>query len=304
MQKRASVKPATASKTVPATSVQSAKPPTKVSAAKSIAKSQAHVHASAVIEKGARLGVGVEIGPFCHVGPEVVLGAGVRLLSHVVVAGKTTIGGRTRIFPFASLGHEPQDLKYKGEPVTLSIGSDCIIREGVTMNPGTAGGGSVTTVGDRCTFLANSHVGHDCRVGNNVICSNNVLLGGHCIVGDFVIFGGGAGVHQFSRIGHHAFVGGLAGVENDVIPYGMALGNRAGLAGLNVVGMKRLQFSREQIQSLRQAYRLLFSNEGTLAERIADVEQQAIAKDPYVREILTFIKAPSERSLCLPRQAG
>jgi UDP-N-acetylglucosamine acyltransferase len=302
MQKRASAKPAASKSSAAARSAIKSAP--KVPASKPTSKSMAHVHPSAVIEKGARLGAGVEIGPFCHVGAEVVLGDGVRLLSHVVVAGTTTIGDRTRVFPFASLGHEPQDLKYKGEHVTLSIGSDCMIREGVTINPGTAGGGFTTTVGDRCAFLANSHVGHDCHVGNNVICSNNVLLGGHCVVGDFVIFGGGAGVHQFSRIGHNAFIGGLAGVENDVIPYGMALGNRAGLAGLNVVGMKRLQFSREQIQSLRQAYRLLFSNEGTLAERIIDIEQQAIAKDSYVREILTFIKAPSERSLCLPRQGG
>jgi UDP-N-acetylglucosamine acyltransferase len=226
------------------------------------------------------------------------------LIGHVAIAGKTRIGARTRVFPFASLGHEPQDLKYKGEPVSLIIGADCTIREGVTMNPGTAGGGSVTSVGDRCTFLASSHVGHDCRVGNNVVFSNNVMLAGHCVVGDFVIIGGGAGIHQFSRIGHHAFVGGLAGVENDVIPYGMALGNRAGLAGLNVVGMKRLQFGREQIQNLRQAYRFLFSNEGTLAERIADIEAQSLARDPYVAEILTFIKTPSERSLCLPRQPG
>ena len=181
------------------------------------------------------------------------------------------------------------------------IGANCMIREGVTMNPGTAGGGAVTTVGDRCAFLASSHVGHDCRVGNNVVFSNNVMLAGHCTVGDFVIIGGGAGVHQFSRVGHHAFIGGLAGVENDVIPYGMALGNRAGLAGLNIVGMKRLQFGREQIQRLRHAYRLLFSNEGTLAERIADIESDKIVEDRHVREIVDFIKAPSERSLCLPR---
>ena len=262
------------------------------------------VHPSAIVEPGAQLGAGAEIGPFCHVGPQVVLGEGVRLLSHVAIAGRTTIGDRTRVFPFASLGHEPQDLKYKGEPVTLTIGKDCTIREGVTMNPGTEGGGSITTVGDRGTFLANSHIAHDCRIGNNVIFSNGVLVAGHCVVGDFVIIGGGAGVHQFCRIGHHAFIGGLAGVENDVIPYGMALGNRAGLAGLNVVGMKRLQFSREQIQSLRQGYRLLFSNEGTLAERLIDIETEKVANDPYVREIITFIKAPSERSLCLPRSAG
>ena len=264
----------------------------------------AKVHPSAIVERGAKLGVGAVIGPFCHVGADVVIGAGVRLLSHVVVAGRTTIGDRTRVFPFASLGHEPQDLKYQGEPVTLTIGTDCTIREGVTMNPGTAGGGSATRIGDRGTFLANAHVAHDCRIGNNVIFSNGVLVAGHCVVGDFVIIGGGAGVHQFVRIGHHAFIGGLAGVENDVIPYGMALGNRAGLAGLNVVGMKRLQFSRDQIQMLRQAYRLLFSNEGTLAERIADIESEKVAADPKVREIIAFVKAPSERSLCLPRNGG
>jgi UDP-N-acetylglucosamine acyltransferase len=261
------------------------------------------VHATAIIEDGARLGDDVIVGPYCTVGPHVVLGRGVRLLSHVCVTGRTTIGEGTRIFPFASIGHEPQDLKYKGEVTTLEIGANCTIREGVTMNPGTEGGGRITKVGDRCTFLANSHVAHDCRVGNNVILSNNVMLAGHCMIGDYAILGGGAGVHQFVRIGHHAFVGGLAGVENDVIPYGMALGNRAGLAGLNIVGMKRLGFSREQIQNLRHAYRLLFSNEGTLVERLADVEADDISKDPYVREIVEFIKAPSERSLCVPRAA-
>ena len=264
----------------------------------------AKVHPSAVVELGAKLGPRVEIGPFCHVGANVVLDDGVRLLSHVVVAGHTTIGARTRVFPFASLGHEPQDLKYQGEPVTLTIGSDCTVREGVTINPGTAGGGSVTRIGDRSTFLANSHVAHDCQIGSNVIFSNGALVAGHCIIGDFVIIGGGAAVHQFCRIGHHSFIGGMAGVENDVIPYGMALGNRAGLAGLNVVGMKRLQFSRDQIQMLRQAYRLLFSNEGTLAERIADIENEKIAGDAKVREIIAFVKAPSERSLCLPRNGG
>ncbi|MEQ1648778.1 MAG: acyl-ACP--UDP-N-acetylglucosamine O-acyltransferase [Hyphomicrobiaceae bacterium] len=267
-------------------------------------RATAAIHPTAIVDKGAEIGAGVEIGPFCHIGAKVKVGDGVKLISHVVLAGRTTIGNNTRIFPFASLGHEPQDLKYKGEATTLTIGANCTIREGVTMNPGTAGGGNVTFVGDGCTFLANSHVGHDCRVGSHVIFSNNVMLAGHCTVGDFVIIGGGAGVHQFSRIGHHAFIGGLAGVENDVIPYGMALGNRAGLAGLNIIGMKRLNFNREQIHNLRQAYRLLFSNEGTLAERLADVEDDKIASDQYVREILNFIKAPSDRSICMPRQSN
>ncbi len=241
-------------------------PTARASARKSVTRVSrgSKIHASAVVEKGAELGAGVEVGPFCHVGAKVVLRDGVKLLSHVVIAGRTTIGEETRVFPFASLGHEPQDLKYKGEDVSLTIGSQCTIREHVTMNPGTGGGGFVTTVGNRCTFLASSHVAHDCRVGNNVIFSNNAMIAGHCTIGDFVIVGGGAGVHQFVRVGHHAFIGGLAAVENDVIPYATAIGNRAGLAGLNVVGMKRLQFTRDKIHNLRQAYRLLFSNEGTL----------------------------------------
>jgi UDP-N-acetylglucosamine acyltransferase len=261
------------------------------------------VHSTALVQEGAELDDDVEIGPFCIVGPKAKLGHGVKLLSHVTIAGRTSVGARTRVFPFASLGHEPQDLKYKGEDTALEIGSECTIREGVTMNPGTAGGGGLTRVGNRSAFLANSHVAHDCMVGNSIILSNNVMLAGHCMIGDHAILGGGAGVHQFVRIGHHAFVGGLAGVENDVIPYGMALGNRAGLAGLNIIGMKRLGFSRECIQNLRHAYRLLFSNEGTLVERLADVEASDIARDCYVREIIDFIKAQSDRSLCVPRAA-
>ena len=228
-------------------------------------------HPTAVIEAGAKLGAGVKIGPYCVVGSQVELGDGVELVSHAVVAGSTTIGARTRIFPFASIGHQPQDLKYSGEASTLSIGADCIIREGVTINPGTAGGGLVTTVGDRCAFLANSHVGHDCRVGNNVVFSNNVMLAGHCTVGDFAILGGGAAVIQFARVGAHAFLGGMSGLENDLIPYGMALGNRAHLSGLNIVGLQRRGFSRGDIHDLRRAYRLLFAAEGTLIERMEDV---------------------------------
>ncbi len=167
---------------------------------------------------GAALGEGVRIGPFCHVGPDVVLGDSVELVSHAVVAGITRIGARTRIFPFASIGHQPQDLKYRGERSTLTVGTDCLIREGVTMNPGTVGGGMETVVGDHCAFLANSHVGHDSRLGNHCILSNNVMIAGHVTVGDHVIFGGGSAVIQFARVGSHAFVGGLSGLENDLIP--------------------------------------------------------------------------------------
>ena len=260
------------------------------------------VHPSAIVEAGARLADGVIVGPFCHVGADASLGEGVTLLSHVVVTGRTTIGPRAKIFPFASIGHQPQDLKYHGEASTLSIGSDCLIREGVTMNPGTEGGGLATVVGDRCAFLANSHVAHDCKVGDNVVLSNNVMLAGHTTIGDFVILGGGSAVHQFVRIGGHAFIGGLAGVENDIIPYGMALGNRAYLAGLNLVGLKRRGFSREAIHDLRRAYRLLFAAEGTLKDRVEDVAAEFEAH-PQVHEILDFIRAGGDRAVLTPREA-
>lgn len=259
------------------------------------------VHPMSIVEDGAQLGANVVIGPFCHVGPQVQLGDGVELKSHVAVHGRTRVGARTRIFPFASVGHQPQDLKYHGEESSLIIGSDCLIREGVTMNPGTEAGGLETVIGNRCAFLANSHVAHDCRVGDNVILSNNVMLAGHTTIGDFVIMGGGSAVHQFVRIGAHAFIGGLAGVENDVIPYGMALGNRASLAGLNLVGLKRRNFSRDAIHDLRRAYRLLFAAEGTLKERLADVAEE-FSDHPQVHEILDFIRAGGDRSLCTPRE--
>jgi UDP-N-acetylglucosamine acyltransferase len=258
------------------------------------------IHSSAIIEEGAKLGADVKVGPFCMVGPKVTLGDGCELISHVVVAGDTNVGARTRIFPFASIGHQPQDLKYKGEPSTLTVGANCTIREGVTMNPGTEGGGSVTTVGDGCAFLANSHVGHDCRVGNNVIFSNNVMLAGHCTIGDYAIVGGGAAVIQFARIGAHAFLGGMSGLENDLIPYGMALGNRAHLSGLNIIGLQRRGFSRTDIHSLRRAYRLMFADEGTLLERVEDVATE-FGDHPIVQEIVAFIRAGGKRSVCTPR---
>ncbi len=258
------------------------------------------IHKTAIVEDGAKIGAGVEIGPFCHVGPHVVLGEGVKLHSHVVIAGRTEIGARTRVFPFASLGHEPQDLKFRGEETSLAVGADCLIREGVTMNPGTAGGIMKTVVGDRCAFLANSHVGHDSIVGADCVFSNNVMLAGHVAIGDFVICGGGAAIIQFARVGSHAFVGGLTGIVSDLIPYGMALGNRAHLAGLNLVGLKRRGFSREAIHELRRAYRALFAPEGTLAERMDDVEQE-FADSAAVKEIINFIRAGGDRQICSPR---
>lgn len=258
------------------------------------------IHASAVVEDGASLGEDVEIGPFCHVGPRAVLGEGVKLVSHAVVTGITTVGARTRIFPFASIGHEPQDLKFQGEETTLSIGSDCIIREGVTMNPGTAGDNSRTIIGDRCVFLANAHVAHDCILGSNIIFSNGVMVAGHCKIDDYAILGGGAGVHQFCRIGRNAFVGGMAGVENDVIPFGVALGNRAYLGGLNLVGMKRAGIGRDDIHAARAAYKHLFSGNVPLTEAVKTLPEE-LTRSAAVKSIVDFIKAGADRALCTPR---
>ncbi|MEI2386090.1 acyl-ACP--UDP-N-acetylglucosamine O-acyltransferase [Breoghania sp. JC706] len=262
------------------------------------------IHPSAIVEDGAEVGEGAIVGPFCHVGPKVVLGEGVELKSHVVVAGETRVGARTVIFPFASIGHQAQDLKYRGERATLEIGSDCILREGVTMNAGTEGGGGRTVVGDRCAFLANSHVGHDCILGSNIVLSNNVMIAGHVSVGDNVIMGGGAAVIQFTRVGAHAFVGGLAGLENDLIPFGMVMGNRARLSGLNLVGLKRRNFPREQIHALRAAYKELFeSDDGTLHDRARTVKA-ANPDVPLVQQVADFILEAGDRRMCTPRAAN
>lgn len=259
------------------------------------------IHPSAVIEDGAVLGADVAIGPFCHVGANVRLGDGVELKSHVVVAGYTTVGDNTRIYPFASVGHQAQDLKYRGERTTLEVGANCLIREGVTLNSGTEGGGGKTVIGDNCAFLANSHVGHDSVLGNNIILSNNVMIAGHVTVQDNVIFGGGAAVIQFTRVGAHAFVGGLAGLENDLIPFGMVTGNRARLQGLNLVGLKRRGFPREQIHALRNAYKAMFeSAEGTLKSRTEKVRDE-FPDQPLVAQLVGFVLSEEDRKFCTPR---
>ena len=260
----------------------------------------ARVHATAIVEPGAELGEAVEIGPFSVVGSKVRLGEGVRLDSHVVVGGHTEIGGGTRIFPFASIGLAPQDRKYQGEDSRLAIGRDCVIREHVTINPGTAGGGLLTRVGDHCLLLAGAHIAHDCQVGDHVTFVNHAAVAGHCQVADYVILGGLSAVHQYVRIGEHAFVGGMSGVESDVIPFGSVIGNRASLGGLNIVGLTRRGFSREAIHALRRAYRMLFAPEGTLRERLADVEE-AFRDEPNVQKIVAFIRAGGDRALATPR---
>lgn len=258
------------------------------------------IHPTAIVEDGAELGDGVEIGPYCCIGPQVRLGEGVRLVSHIVIAGLTTVGPNTHVYPFASLGSPPQDLKYKGEPSRLEIGANNIVREHVTMSPGTAGGGMLTRIGNNCLFMVGTHVAHDCALGNHVILANNATLGGHVVIDDFAILGGLSAVHQFCRIGAHAMVGGMSGVEQDVIPYGSVMGNRARLAGLNIVGLRRRGFSRGDIHALRTAYRLLFAEEGTMAERLADVAEM-YAKNEAVMEIVGFIRADSTRPICQPK---
>ncbi len=257
------------------------------------------IHPTAIVDAAAEIADSVIIGPYCVVGPKVRLDERVELISHVVVDGITSVGEGTRIFPFASIGHQPQDLKYKGEPSTLEIGKNNRIREHVTMNPGTEGGGMVTRVGDNCLFMASSHVGHDCLVGNHVILANNATLGGHVTVGDFAVLGGLSAVHQFVRIGHHVMVGGMTGVENDIIPYASCTGNRAHLSGLNLVGLKRRGFPRDDIHALRNAYRLLFAPEGTLQERLDEVAQQFAACQP-VMDIVEFIRSAQGRAICQP----
>jgi UDP-N-acetylglucosamine acyltransferase len=259
------------------------------------------VHPTAIIARGAELADGVAVGPFCVVGAKVRLGAGTRLHSHVVVEGRTTLGERNEVHAFAVLGGPPQHTAYAGEETELVVGDDNILREHVTMNLGTARGGGVTRVGSRGFFMIESHVAHDCVVGDHVILTKQATLGGHCEVGDYVIVGGLAAVHQFTRVGRHAMIGGLAAVVKDVIPYGSVWGNHAHLEGLNLVGLKRRGFSREGINTLRAAYRLLFADEGTFQERLEDTAE-TFADSPEVMEIIDFIRADASRPLCLPQR--
>ncbi len=259
------------------------------------------IHPTAVIEGNVKIHENVEIGPYTVINGNVELGNGVRIIGQAHITGNTKIGDNTQIFPFASIGTQPQDLKYKGEEVFLEIGKNNTIREHVTINPGTVTGNGKTVIGDNCLFMMSSHVAHDCVVGNNVILANNATLAGHVQVGDFVVIGGLSAIHQFVRIGHHAMIGGMSGIENDVIPYGNAFGERAHLNGLNLVGLKRRNFSREAIHSLRGAFKDIFSEEGKMDERIqkAKTEYQNNAE---VAEIISFIEAARDRGVCQPKK--
>ncbi len=258
-----------------------------------------NIHPSAIIEEGAQIAASVKVGPYCIVGKDVVLKDNVILHSHVVVAGKTFIDEGTQIFPFASIGHQPQDLKFHGEASELRIGKNNVIREHATMNPGTEGGGMLTSIGDNCLVMIGVHLAHDCRVGNNVILANNATLAGHVVVEDFAILGGLCAVHQFVRIGAHAMIGGMSAVEGDVIPFGTVMGERASLAGLNLLGLKRRGFEKESIHALRHAYKKLFTDEGSFEERLGKVEAE-YGSDRVVAQMISFLKEDSSRALCQP----
>lgn len=258
------------------------------------------IHPTALVETGAKLGNNVRIGPFCHVGAEVTLGDDVELLSHVSITGPTELGNGCIVHPQAVLGGAPQNTAYKGEPTKLIIGSRVTIREGVTMHRGTGNSRGETTVGDNCMFLAYSHVAHDCAIGNQVTFANNVMIGGHVTIGDKVIVGGGGAIHQFCTIGNNAFIGGLTGIAHDVIPFGLAMGSRAYLSGLNLVGMKRAGMTRDDIARVRRAYADLFADDG---QSVRDRAKRLI--DDYegcepVQQIARFVLDDAKRQLTTP----
>jgi UDP-N-acetylglucosamine acyltransferase len=258
------------------------------------------IHPTALVAPGAMLAETVVVGPYCIVGETVTLEERVTLRGHAVVDGRTTIGEGSRIFPFAVIGLEPQDLKYRGEASELVIGRNNTIREYVTMNPGTEGGGMVTRIGDNCLFMVGAHVAHDCQIGDHVIMANNATLAGHVVVEDYAVLGGLCAVHQYVRIGKHAMIGGMSGVERDVIPYGQVMGDRARLCGLNIIGMQRRGFSREDIQGLRNAYQFLFASDGTLSDRVNETAERFTGIGP-VDDIIEFIRADSSRAICQPK---
>jgi len=259
------------------------------------------IHPSSIVDKGAELGSGVRIGPFCHVTADVVLGDDVELIGHVTVLDGTRLGAGCQVYPNAVLGGAPQNFKHKGGRTTLEVGSGCVIRESVTMHCGTDTSRARTTVGSNCLFMAQSHVAHDCVLGDNVTMANNSALSGHVDIGNNVIISGYAAVHQFVRVGHHAFLGGFAAVVGDVIPFGMAVGDRAKLRGLNVVGMRRSGMSRAQIMNVRKAYKMLFDPERPLAENVQQV-RDAFPDSPEVLDIVNFLAVREKRQFTVPRR--
>ena len=256
------------------------------------------IHKSAIIDDNAKISANVKIGPFCVIGPNVEIGDNTIIHSHVNISGNTIIGKNNKIFPFASIGNEPQDLKYNGEKTQLKIGDKNIIREYVTINPGTLDGGGLTAVGNSCLLMISSHIAHDCIVGSNVIIANNVPLGGHVNIGDGVIIGGNSAVQQFTRIGKMAMIGGMTGVLNDVIPYGLSIGNRNFLHGLNLIGLRRKDIPNEKILSLSKAYKEIFKTD-KLTDNLKSLNG-AFKDNPLVKDVIEFINKDKKRPICTP----
>ena len=257
------------------------------------------IHNSSVIDKKAKISKSVSIGPFCYIGPDVTLEDNVNLISNVHIEGNTIIGKGTKIFPFASIGTQPQDLKFKGEKNNLLIGENNIIREYVTINPGTEGGGSKTVIGNNCLFMISSHIAHDCKIGNNVIIANNVPLGGHVTIEDSVVIGGNSAVQQFTRIGRLAMIGGMTGVLKDVIPFGLSIGNRNFLQGLNLIGLRRHKYNNQKIIGLDKAYKEIFASKN-LHENLENING-AYKDNELVNEVIKFIEKDKKRPICSPQ---
>ena len=253
---------------------------------------------NSVIHKNAKIAETAEVGPYVVIGPNVEISDNVKIYSHVNISGNTIIDEGTKIFPFASIGNDPQDLKYKGENTKLEIGKNNSIREYVTINPGTEGGGGLTKIGDNCLFMISSHVAHDCKVGNNVIIANNVPLGGHVTIEDNVVIGGNSAVQQFTRIGKMAMIGGMTGVLHDVIPYGLSTGNRNSLQGLNLIGLRRAKFENKDILGLSEAYKEIFATKN-INENIIKLNG-SFKGNPLVKNVIDFITKNKKRSICTP----
>lgn len=261
-----------------------------------------NIHPSAHVDNNAQLDDDVEVGPLCVVGPDVKLGKGVKLVSQVSIAGDTEVGPDCQLYPFVALGHPPQDTKHQGGSVSLKIGARTILRELVNIHPGSDAGRPKTIIGDDCYFMVGTHVAHEGLVGNNVVLSNGTQVGGCVTIGDNVIVGGLCAVHQFTRIGNNAFIGGMTTVVKDVIPFGISVGNKQILNGLNVVGLKRSGFSKTQIHDLRAAYQTIFVGEGNFQNRLTEVEVK-YANHEQVMKIVDFIKTGDKRPICLPGKA-
>jgi UDP-N-acetylglucosamine acyltransferase len=256
------------------------------------------IHKTADIDSNAKISSNVKIGPYCVIGPNVEISGDTIVHSHVNISGNTIIGKSNKIYPFASIGNDPQDLKYNGEETKLIIGNKNTIREYVTINPGTAGGGGETKVGDNCLFMISSHIAHDCNVGNNVIIANNVPLGGHARIGDGVIIGGNSAVQQFTRIGKMAMIGGMTGVLNDVIPYGLSIGNRNFLQGLNLIGLRRKDTPNKKILSLSEAYKEIFKT-NKLTDNLNNLNG-SFKDNSLVNDVIEFINEDKKRPICTP----